>query len=193
MRSLVEEARREVASEGLDWADATVSLEIDALYGGQINSKRASSPLLFIESSDDVTQIYRRFEQEFSEAFSPLAVNVPGGVYIDTFVLRVAIPGRAVELAELEPAGEDASAALFGSRDAFWPALGGFADTPVYEFDQLRPGNRLLGPAIIQAPLTTAVIPPGMQFAIDNHGLGILEAAAGTTDVQPLTAGVTTN
>ena len=79
VRELIEEARREVASEGLDWADATVGLEIDALYGGQINSKRASSPLLFIESSDDVMQVYRRFEQEFSEAFSPLAVNVPGG------------------------------------------------------------------------------------------------------------------
>jgi N-methylhydantoinase A/oxoprolinase/acetone carboxylase beta subunit len=193
VRELIDEARREVESEGLDWADATVSLEIDALYGGQINSKRASSPLLFIECSDDVMQVYRRFEQEFSEAFSPLAVNIPGGVYIDTFVLRVAIPGRAVELPELDPAGEDVSAALAGSREAYWPRLGGFAETPVYEFERLRPGNRLLGPAIIQAPLTTAVIPPGMQFAIDNHGLGILEAAAGTTDAQLLAAGVTTN
>ncbi len=147
VRGLIDEARREVASEGLDWADATVSLEIDALYGGQINSKRASSPLLFIESSDDVMRVYRRFEQEFSETFSPLAVNVPGGVYVDT---------------------------------------------PVYEIERLRPGNRLLGPAIIQAPLTTAVIPPGMQFAIDDHGLGILEAAAGTTDARPLAAGAMT-
>jgi N-methylhydantoinase A/acetophenone carboxylase len=190
---LIEEARREVASEGLDWADATVSLEIDALYGGQINSKRASSPLLFIESSDDVMQVYRRFEQEFSEAFSPLAVNVPGGVYIDTFVLRIAIPGRAVELPELGPAGEDASAALAGTRPAYWPALRGFVGTSVYEFGQLRPGNRLFGPAIIQAPLTTAVIPPGMQFAIDNRGLGILEAAAGAAESRPLAAGATTN
>ena len=193
VRELIEDARHEVASEGLDWADATVSLEIDALYGGQINSKRASSPLLFIESSDDVTQVYRRFEQEFSEAFSPLAVNVPGGVYVDTFVLRVAIPGRAVELPQLEPTGEDASAALDSNRQAYWPALGGFADTPVYEFALLRPGNRLLGPAIIQAPLTTAVVPPGMQFAIDAHGLGILEAATGTTEAPTLAAGATTN
>ena len=47
--------------------------------------------------------------------------------------------------------------------------------------------------AIIQAPLTTAVIPPGMQFAIDNHGLGILEAAAGTAEARPLAAGAMTN
>ena len=48
--------------------------------------------------------VYERFEQEFSEAFSPLAVNVAGGVYIDTFVLRVAIPGQQLELPELETA-----------------------------------------------------------------------------------------
>jgi hypothetical protein len=32
-----------------------------------------------------------------------------------------------------------------------------------------------------------------MQFAIDDHGLGILESAAGTTAAQPLAAGATTN
>ena len=80
------------------------------LYGGQIHSKRASSPMLFLESEDDVRAVYERFEQEFSEAFSPLAVNVPGGVYIDTFVLRVAIPGQQLELPELALAEDDGSA-----------------------------------------------------------------------------------
>ena len=53
VRALLDEARREVESEGLNWDDATVSLELDMLYGGQIHSKRASSPLLFLESDDD--------------------------------------------------------------------------------------------------------------------------------------------
>ena len=177
VRELVDEARREIESEGLSWEDASVSLELDMLYGGQINSKRASSPLLEIHSEADVRQVYERFEQEFSEAFSPLAVNVPGGVYIDTFVLRVSIPGQDLVLPELELHGEDAAAARRGSREAYWPESGGWADTPVFELEALQPGNRVLGPAIIQAALTTAVIPPGRRFTIDKHGLGILEAA----------------
>ena len=32
------------------------------------------------------------------------------------------------------------------------------------------------GPAVIEAELTTIVVPPGQKFAIDQHGLGILEA-----------------
>ncbi len=177
VRELMEEARREVESEGLDWSQAVVSLEIDALYGGQIHSKRASSPRLFLASEDDVRAVYARFEAEFADAFSPLAVNVPGGVYIDTFVLRVAIPGQELVLPELELDGGDPSAARIGSRPAYWPQAGGWADTPVYELDRLAPGNELHGPAIIQSALTTAVVPPGARFTIDAHGLGILEAA----------------
>jgi N-methylhydantoinase A/oxoprolinase/acetone carboxylase beta subunit len=175
VRELMEEARREVEAEGLSWDDATVSLELDMLYGGQIHSKRASSPMLFVESDEDVRRVYERFEQEFSEAFSPLAVNVPGGVYIDTFVLRVAVPGRPLELPELALEGEDPSAAKSGTRRAYWPGTSGWVETPVYEFERLKPGNRIAGPAIVQASYTTAVIPPGRRFTIEKHGLGILE------------------
>jgi N-methylhydantoinase A/acetophenone carboxylase len=172
VRELMDEARREVESEGLSWDDATVSLELDCLYGGQIHAKRASSPMLFVSSDDDVHAVYQRFEQEFSEAFSPLAVNVPGGVYIDTFVLRVAIPGQQLELPELELTDEAAEPA--STRQAWFD--GGWVDTPVYELEALKPGHELTGPAIVQAAYTTAVIPPGRRFRIENHGLGILEA-----------------
>ena len=167
---LLDEARREVESEGLNWEDATVSLELDMLYGGQIHSKRASSPLLRLESQDDARAVYERFEQEFSEAFSPLAVNVPGGVYIDTFVLRVAIPGQKLELPELELTTEEA--VPIGSRQAWF---GEWVDTPIYELEALQPGHAFAGPAIVQAAYTTAVIPPGRRFSIESHGLGILE------------------
>jgi N-methylhydantoinase A/oxoprolinase/acetone carboxylase beta subunit len=170
VRELMDEARREVESEGLSWEDATVSLELDMLYGGQIHSKRASSPLLFLESEDDARAVYKRFEQEFSEAFSPLAVNVPGGVYIDTFVLRVAIPGQKLELPEFELTSEEA--VPLGSRHAWF---GEWVDTPVYELESLAPGHAFGGPAIVQAAYTTAVIPPGRRFSIESHGLGILE------------------
>jgi len=170
VKELMDEARREVESEGLSWDDATVSLELDMLYGGQIHSKRASSPLLRLESEDDARAVYERFEQEFSEAFSPLAVNVPGGVYIDTFVLRVAIPGQKLELPELELTTEEA--VPIGSRQAWF---GEWVDTPIYELEALQPGHAFAGPAIVQAAYTTAVIPPGRRFSIESHGLGILE------------------
>jgi len=173
---MMEKAKLEIASEGLNVDEAIYSLELDMLYGGQVNLKRASSPLLKIESDQDAMTIYQAFEKEFSESFSPLVVNKPGGVFLDNFVLRVTVPTWKPEVQEFPLQGADPSEALTGKRKAYWPENKTWIDTPVYVFEQLQPGNVVEGPAICEAEFTTVVIPPGQRFAIDKHGLGILEA-----------------
>lgn len=176
VQSLIERAKADLASEGLDVADARYSLELDMLYGGQVNLKRASSPLLQIESDADAVTIYNAFEKEFSEAFSPLVVNKPGGVFLDNFVLRVTVPTWNPEVPEYPMQGADPAAAQIGERQAYWPETKSWVKTPVYQFEHLQAGNVVLGPAVVEAELTTVVIPPEQKFAIDRHGLGILEA-----------------
>ena len=143
------------------------------LYGGQIHSKRASSPLLFLESEDDVRAVYERFEQEFSEAFSPLAVNVAGRRLHRHVRAARRGPGPGARAAR---AGADAATSADARRARGRRTSASWVDTPVYEFEalQARP-QHLAGPAIVQAAYTTAVIPPGRRFRIENHGLGILE------------------
>lgn len=173
--ALIDKARQEIASEGLNVDEAVYSLELDMLYGGQVNVKRASSPLLRLESDTDALAVYNEFEKEFSEAFSPLVVNKPGGVFLDNFVLRVTVPTWKPEVPEYAMQGSDPSAALSGHRKAYWPETKAWADTPIYVFEQMQAGNVVDGPAIAEAEFTTIVIPPGQRFSIDKHGLGILE------------------
>ncbi len=173
---MIDKARLEIASEGLNVDEALYTLELDMLYGGQVNLKRASSPLLQIESDADELTVYNSFEKEFSEAFSPLVVNRPGGVFLDNFVLRVTVPTWKPEVPEFSLQGKDASHALSGMRKAYWPESKAWAETAVFVFEQLQPGNVVEGPAIAEAEFTTVVIPPGQRFTIDKHGLGILEA-----------------
>ncbi len=173
---MIDKARLEIASEGLNVDEALYTLELDMLYGGQVNLKRASSPLLQIESDADELTVYNSFEKEFSEAFSPLVVNRPGGVFLDNFVLRVTVPTWKPEVPEFSLQGKDASHALSGMRKAYWPESKAWAETAVIVFEQLQPGNVVDGPAIAEAEFTTVVIPPGQRFTIDKHGLGILEA-----------------
>jgi N-methylhydantoinase A len=176
VEDLMETAKKELEAEGLPLEKAVFGLELDMLYGGQIHSKRASAPDLFIHSEEDVWRFYKQFEQEFSEAFSPLAVNVPGGVYIDTFVLRVSVPGQTLELEKSELRGEDPSEAKKGSRRAWWPETSnGKVETAVYELDRLVPGNVVAGPALVESEYTTVVVPPGRQLRMDEYSLGILE------------------
>ena len=50
------------------------------------------------------------------------------------------------------------------------PAAGPNTDpSAVYDYERLGPGSRVAGPAIVEAPLTTIVIPPRYQGAVDGY------------------------
>ena len=176
VEGLVEQARKDLVADGLDPNSATFVLELDMLYGGQFHVKRALSPLLSIQSQEDVRAICEAFKKEFSEAFSPFVVNPEGGVFVDSFILKAIIPVQEVNLPTMPLEGHDPSAARKGERPMYWPQENGFRVTPVFAYDSLRPGNVLEGPAVLEGEYTTVVVPPGMRFSIDERGLGILES-----------------
>lgn len=183
---LIERAKRDLRTEGLDVERADFALELDMLYGGLVQVKRASSPVLRIESDDDAHRIYDAFEKEFSEAFSPYVVNKPGGVFIDGFVVKATVPTEKLQLPTHDLVDPDPSAARTGARSAYFTELEDRVDTDVYVFDALEPGNVLTGPGIVEMEYSTIVVPPGQKLHIDHHGLGILEDAdAETTEGAP--------
>ena len=91
-------------------------------------------------------------------------------------MLKVPVPTAKPALPDLPAEAADAAAARTGERPAWWPGRG-WAPTPLYDADALRPGHQLDGPVIVEAPLTTVVVPPGMRYRIDRHGLGLLQAS----------------
>jgi N-methylhydantoinase A/oxoprolinase/acetone carboxylase beta subunit len=113
---LVAKAEVDLAAEGL--TGAVFSLELDMLYGGLVQVKRVSAPVLRIESDDDAQLVYDAFEKEFSEAFSPHVVNKPGGVYVDGIVLKATVITEKLQLAEHELQPADPSAARRTTRSA---------------------------------------------------------------------------
>ena len=181
IREMIAQARADLTSEGLDPEQAVFSVELDMLYGGQVQVKRVASPLLQINSAEDAQAVYDAFEKEYSEAFSPHVVNKPGGAYIENVVVKATVPTEKLVLPVHELGGVDPSAAQVSTREAYWPEHGKRSQTPVYAFDELTPGNRIDGPALVEAHFTTIVVPPGKSLTIDKHGLGLLQ----NTDVAP--------
>lgn len=183
IREMIGQAKADLTSEGLDPDSAVFSVELDMLYGGQVQVKRVASPLLQINSVQDAQAVYDEFEKEYSEAFSPHVVNKPGGAYIENIVVKATVPTAKLELPVHELGDSDPAPAWTGSREAYWPERGARSDTPVYAFDRLTPGNRVEGPALVEAHFTTIVVPPGSMLTIDRHGLGLLErSSAGAAD-----------
>ena len=175
VEGLIENARKDLAGEGLDPASASYVLELDMLYGGQFHVKRTLSPLLYLKSETDVQRICDAFEKEFSEAFSPFVVNPDGGVFVDSFVLKAIVPTKKASLPKMPLEGNKPDSALKGTRAVYWPENKDFSTTNIYAFEKLRPGNLIHGPAVVESEYTTLVVPAPLRFSIDQHGLGILE------------------
>jgi N-methylhydantoinase A/oxoprolinase/acetone carboxylase beta subunit len=175
VEQLLEQARRDLAGDGLNLAEASFVLELDMLYGGQFHVKRTLSPLLAIHTQEDVRALCDAFNKEFSEAFSPFVVNPEGGIFVESFILKAIVPTKKVELPKLTLEGHDPAAARKGQRPVYWPTEKDFRDTPIFSYESLRPGNVVEGPAVVEGEYTTLVVPPAMRFTIDERGLGILE------------------
>lgn len=175
VENLVEQARRDLVADGLNPQDALLVLELDMLYGGQFHVKRTLSPRLALQNVGDVHAVCDAFEKEFSEAFSPFVVNPEGGVFIESFILKAIVPTKKVELPKMKLEGSDSTAARKGERPVFWPETKSYTPTPIFDYESLRPGNVIDGPAVVEGEYTTLVVPASMTFSLDERGLGILQ------------------
>jgi N-methylhydantoinase A len=79
-------------------------------------------------------------------------------------------------LGEEAPAGSDPGAARKGSRSAYVPEHDAFRTVTVYDAHRLRNGNRIEGPAIVEAVTTTIVLSASYDGACDAHGSVVLHA-----------------
>jgi N-methylhydantoinase A/acetophenone carboxylase len=180
--SLRELARRDFAGEGFDPDQVRYSLELDMKFGGQLNVKRVASPLLRVGSEADMRALYAAFEQEFSEAYSPLGLNPEAGVEIEAFVLKASLPSVHPERPLSAARGGDLDAARTGYREALFDGEDGWVQTPVYEMERLAPGDEFAGPALIDSDDTTVVVSPGWTCAVDERS-GIVLTADEVSDV----------
>ena len=71
----------------------------------------------------------------------------------------------------------DPSTAQTGTRPVCLDAGAGFVDTPIYDYGALRAGHVLTGPAIVEVPTTTVVVPAGTSGAVDHLGNLTLRSA----------------
>lgn len=176
VRQLEERAIRDLEGQGYLRESAIFSLELDMRYGGQLSVKRIVSPRLFVGDEADAKAIYDEFEKEYAEAYSSMAVFPQGGVELETMALRVSVPVRKVAIDRYPLKGAKVSKeALKGKREAFWPELGGFKPTNIYEQKLLQAGNEIEGPAIIEADNTTVVLPPGKRYVVNQYLLGEID------------------
>jgi len=161
------EAHSDLERDGVGLADRQLRRLLEVRYAGQLNELTVDVPSDVGESFD----VRRQFEDQYVAAFGPGAAwkDAP----IEVVGCRLEATGRREHYtpAELAPARPVDPRAM---RDVYWPQAQGFVMTPVYTGRDLLAGAVLVGPAVVEFPTTTIVIPPGWESRTDPVGNMIL-------------------
>jgi N-methylhydantoinase A len=164
-------------AEGFDTARIRLHRAVDMRYRRQVHI--VTSPYVgdgvTPETMDDTVEM---FERLYEEKYGPQSAYREAGIELVSFRVRgVGLVGeRSFRTEELE-AG-DAGEALVTRVEAWVDKAGELQEVPGYDFDRLRPGNAVAGPAIVWTPITTLVVPPGQTARVDEHRNLVLSIVA---------------
>ncbi len=164
---LVEQAQRDMKVEGFDVASVTLTPLVMVRYGRQLNDLVINSHTLTPHGAGDLDRILAAFEEKYEETYARAARFPQAGYHITDVALVASSPKVRPRIKEyaLVSSRPDPEA-LKGSRLAYF--AGDWHETRIYEASALKAGNYIAGPAIVEDPTTTYVVPPDRAVEIDR-------------------------
>jgi N-methylhydantoinase A len=161
-----------LAKEGVLRARMQMQRWMDLRYIGQFHEVRIPLPAEEAVASPILATAVAAFHQRHEELFGYAMPGAP----VELVNLRMTAIGQIDKpaLAEQPDGGPDPSSALKHHRSAFLD--GSFREVPIYDGSRLRNGNVILGPAIVEEPSTTVVVPSRYRLHCDPLGNYLLSA-----------------
>jgi N-methylhydantoinase A len=118
----------------------------------------------------DVRAIMSEFERRYEEVYGPGSGYTKAGIEVISISVDAIGPAIKPTVREYPPGQPDPSAAFKGRREVYFGAeTRRFLDTPIYDYLRLQPSNHVAGPAVIETPITTIVVPPGASGTVDRY------------------------
>jgi len=161
---LMDVARRDIEGEGFSSDNAGYYLELigdNNLADCNVNLDKTR-----ISSEEEMEKICAQFSKPGERGSAKIAIS--------TVILNAIVPMPHYELTASALAGEDPGGASRGERDVYWSPEIGYRKTPIYDRELLVPGNRVIGPAVVEAKDTTYVIPANKSYYISEYSHGVL-------------------
>jgi N-methylhydantoinase A len=128
-------------------------------YVGQGHEVRVPLPTGELRGVDTLIE---RYEHEYDRLFGRRGPPVA----VEAITWRVVSSGPRPLIQSTNGASQAAAEPKRGTRSAWFPSLGGFADTPVYDRYALTAGYKLDGPAIVEERESTLVVGPDQRAVV---------------------------
>jgi N-methylhydantoinase A len=145
---------------------------VDLRYVGQGYEVRTELPA-DRPAADALAGVRPAFSERYAAMYGSSEEDEP--LEAVNWRVEVRLPGRPVDLRRNN--GDGGGDPLKGYREAYFPELGGFVETPVYDRYSLPLGERLTGPAVVEERESTTVVLPDQTVHVDPHYNLVLEDA----------------
>jgi len=138
-------------------------------YTRQVNEVAVQIPTRPLQTSDRGA-IEDAFNRRYEEMYGSGAGHAEAGIEVISIAVDAIGATAKPKLRRSERSGTDSSQARKGQRRAWFTGLdAGFRDTAIYDYTRLAAGNLIAGPAIIETPFTTIVVPPTHGAEVDDY------------------------
>jgi len=163
-----ERIEEEFTKSNIDSSKISYKYSARLQYMGQLDDLEIMINGSSIESLEDLKELTDSFEDTYSKVFSRAAKSPELGYFITRAVATGVIDVVKPTLPDL-PLGKKNvdQKAKKTDRDAYFN--GSFVKAGIFEMSAITPGNVIRGPAIIEDPATTLVLPPGVTATMDNR------------------------
>jgi N-methylhydantoinase A len=158
-----------MSGEGFSASQVSFRRQLYMRYTRQVNEVPVQIPGGELSAKDRKT-IEDAFNRKYEELYGAGAGHAEAG--IEVISIAVDAIGATVKptLRKYPLAGADSSAARKGTRRAYFTGKSpGYCDATVYDYTKLAAGNVIRGPAIIETPFTTVVVPQTHRADVDEY------------------------
>jgi N-methylhydantoinase A len=167
---LEKKAKVLMAKEGIAENRQRFEFSLDVRHRGQINEVEVPLPGSRLAAQYEA-DLRKRFVERYEKLYGRGSALL--GAQLEIVVARLrarALTPRPRLIKNKRNSRTIPAAATRPARSIYWPDLGKFRSTPVYDGDKLAGGNTLKGPAIVETADTTVVVHPGRSLRLDPLG-----------------------
>lgn len=139
-------------------------------FMGQLNDLEINSPITSASTLADWDKMVHAFDETYARVYASSASSPELGFGVTGAIMRGSVVSSKPELPEEPDAGPTPpKEAHIGSRPFYRHKK--WQDAQIWSMEALKAGNRVVGPAIVESPSTTFIVPLGFETYCDKHRL----------------------
>jgi N-methylhydantoinase A len=168
--SLVARAVASLSAAGFEASEMHITRNLDMRYRQQVHELSIPlAPGTGELSEVDLAALYQRFDEFYELTYGAGAGYREAGQEIMAF--RVVATGalNKPRLRKYPLQKNQAALAQKNERQVYFEEFGDFVPTRIYDYQRLQPGSEVIGPAIIETPITTIVVNPQDRAMVDEY------------------------